>query len=263
MEVRRFGAARAELIAILVLAVLVAAAPAAAQRQAASTPADKTGAPGPPNVAELIAAAADESDLRVVVRRFELDQALLGRRYDVPLSPVRIGRKRSFLNGWLNRLAALDPGRLNEAGRRDYAKLRETVEAGLRELGEQEVRVAAMAPLLPFVRPLQILQEKRRDRLDVDPFGAAQTIEDARKEVVRLTGVLADQGPAGFPTITPRVAADTVGYLESLEAVLKDWYEFYYGFDPLFTWWAQTPYRELTEVLEAYRSAIRRAWPAG
>jgi len=247
----------------VMLALLLTAAPLDAQRRGEGQPADTAGAGGAPNVAEMIAATAEESDLRVAVRRFELDWAVIGRRYDVPLSPVRIERERTLLEGWLQRLDELDPAGLNEAGQEDYQKLREDIQAGLAELEEQERRVEAMAPLVPFARPIQILQENRRDRLDVNPFQAAQTVEDARKEVVRLTEVLADDGAAGFPAVTPGIAADALEHLDSLRDVLDSWYGFYYGFDPLFTWWVQTPYREFTEALTEYEAAIRQAWPAG
>jgi hypothetical protein len=218
-------------------------------------------APDVPNLAEMMASAAEDSDLRVAVRRLELDRAVMGRRYDVPLSPVRIQRERALLEGWLQGLAELDPAGLNEAGRAEYEELREEIQAVLAELEGQEERVVAMAPLVPFARPIQILQERRRDRVDVDPFGAAQVVENARKDVLRLTATLADDGATGLPGITPGIAADALSHLDSLREVLDNWYRYYYGFDPLFTWWVQTPYREFNEALAAYQAVIRQTWP--
>jgi RNA polymerase sigma factor (sigma-70 family) len=39
------------------------------------------------------------------------------------------------------------------------------------------------------------------------------------------------------------------------------WYTYYYAFDPLFTWWVETPYKELGAALDAYVAALGRAWP--
>ena len=257
-----FRPERLALLTATLLAALLMAAPLHAQRRGAGEQStDTTGAGGAPSLAALIAAAASDSDLRVAVLRFELDRAVFDRRYDVPLSPVRIERERIFLQGWDRRLDALDRGGLNEAGQADYDQLREEIRAGLAELEEQERRREAMAPLVPFARPIQILQENRRDRLDVDPFAAAQTVEDARKEVLRLTAALAEGGSSAFPGLTPTVASDALGHLDSLGQVLEGWYRFYHSFDPLFTWWVQTPYGELNEALAGYREAIRRAWP--
>jgi hypothetical protein len=231
------------------------------EASAPEVPSFEAATQGAPNLAEMMASAEEDSDLRVAIRRFELDRAVIGRRYDVPLSPVRIQRERDLLEGWLQRPAELDPAGLNEAGKAEYEELREDIQAGLAELEAQEERVAAMAPLVPFARPIQILQERRRDRVDVDPFGAAQVVEDARKEVLRLTAILTGDGAAGFPAVTPGIAEDALEHLDSLREVLDDWHRYYHGFDPLFTWWVQTPHRELTEALTAYRAAIRQAWP--
>ena len=247
----------------LILAALLPAAPVDGQQRGAGSQADTAGARAAPNLAELIAATAEESDLRVAVRRFELDWAVIGRRYDVPLSPVRIERERVLLNGWLQRLDELDAAGLNEAGQVDYEKLREAIQTGLADLEHREQRMAATEPLMPFRRAVQILQENRRDRLDVNPFDAAQTVEEARIEVVRLREVLANDGPVEFPSVTPGIAADALEQLDSLRQVLDNWYGYYYGFDPLFTWWVQAPYGELKEALAAYETAIRQAWPTG
>jgi hypothetical protein len=262
VEPRR-SAGRVALAGLVLLGCLVATAPAAGQRAGGDRgqPADTTGAGGAPDLGALVSATAQDSDLRVAVRRFELDRAALGRRYDVPLSPVRIERERAFLNGWLQRLDALDPASLNEAGRADHVALRQQIATGLVDLEAQERRAAAIAPLLPAaLRPLQQLQESRRDRLDVDPRAAAQTLEDARKQVVYLTAVLTNNRRAGFPGVTPETAAATLEYVDALVDVLDNWYGYYYGFDPLFTWWVQTPYREFAEALDPYRTGIRRAW---
>jgi hypothetical protein len=246
------------LLAAQVLALVLAAIPSYAQRPGRmdQAPADNTGADKAPNLAQLIAGSANDSDMRVVMRRFEQDHAVFARRYDVPLSPVRIGRERVFFDGWMKRLEELDRGTLNDAGKADHDKLREAIKEGLAGLEAQERRVAAMAPLVPFVRPLQLLQERRRDRLDVEPQASAQTLEDARKEVLRLSAALENGGAGVFPAVTAAIAADALEHLDSLRGVLESWHQYYYGFDPLFTWWVGTPYRELTEALAAYRAAI-------
>jgi hypothetical protein len=221
---------------------------------------DTTGAGGAPDVAALIAAGADDSDLRVVVRRFEQDRAVLTRRYDFPLSPVRMDRQRVFLNGWSARLDELDRAGLNAAGQEDYEMLREEIRAGLAELDENETLLAELQVLVPFGRPIQQLQERRRDRLDVESFESAQAIEDARKEVLALTQALVEGDDVAFANVTPELATAALEHLASLQSVLNNWYNYYYAFDPLFTWWVQTPYAEFTEALEAYSEAIGEAW---
>jgi hypothetical protein len=263
MSGRRSGA----LLGAVLIGALAAGSPLQAQagRGSADAARDTTGAGGAPSLRVLMQAAATDSELRVAVRVFQLDRQVLRQRHDVPLSPARIARERAFHDGWLRELEAFDASALNEAGRAQHAVLRDTIVAGLAELDAQERQARAMAPLLPFVRPLQLLQENRRERLDVDARQAAQTVEDARKQVLRLTSAVDGARAGGSPefrSITPEIAEQTVEYIGMLRSVLNNWYSYYYSFDPLFTWWVRMPYEELDAALDAYVLALGREWPA-
>ncbi|MDA1186170.1 MAG: hypothetical protein O2930_16220 [Acidobacteria bacterium] len=99
---------------------------------------------------------------------------------------------------------------------------------------------------------------------DVDGQRSAQTLEDARKEVLRLTAAIAGgpQAAGPFGAITPATATAAVDYLRNgLREPLQSWYEYSFGFDPLFTWWVRVPYAELNTALDAYADAIEKVWP--
>lgn len=250
---------------------------------------DTTGAGGAPALLPIIQAGRNASDLRVVVQRYNADRGALMRRYDIPLSPVMHARMRMFNEGWLARLQELDARRLNAAGRNDLDALRSRIRAEIDSIAAAERFFAQAAPLVPFARTLQQLQENRRDRLDIDPMQIAQTLSDVTKEVRRLTldvrGAGAGAGPEAFRSITPDIAARTADFIitagnrapgaggpgaglgggggagsSSLKSMLDNWYAYYHGYDPLFTWWARKPFEELAEALEAYAAAIRQEW---
>jgi hypothetical protein len=42
-----------------------------------------------------------------------------------------------------------------------------------------------------------------------------------------------------------------------LSLALRNWYEYYSGYDPLFTWWNAAPYKKATRNLESYRRLLR------
>jgi hypothetical protein len=268
---------------LALLGGLLASTPAHAQGGRAGAARDTTGAGGAPSLRALL--ARSDSDLRVVRQRFDADRAALGRRYDIPLSPVLHARLRDFYDGWQQRLQELNAHQLNAAGTADLTALRHRIRAGLDSLAAEERLVAEITPLLPFARTLQSLQERRRDRLDVDPLQAAQTLNDVLKDVKRMTaaigGAAGANRPAELRAITTETAARAVRFLgaappadsaparptfgagptaATLRATLDSWYSFYHGYDPLFTWWVRKPYEELTEALEAYSRAIQREW---
>ena len=45
---------------------------------------------------------------------------------------------------------------------------------------------------------------------------------------------------------------------DELRDVLRHWYRFYDGYNPIFTWWVRQPYEKADKDLEAYAGFLRR-----
>jgi hypothetical protein len=54
-------------------------------------------------------------------------------------------------------------------------------------------------------------------------------------------------------TIANRAAAR----LDDLQESLKTWFDFYNGYDPIFTWWTENPYRKVDQDLKDYSKYLR------
>jgi len=214
----------------------------------------------PPSLASLVTFARTESDLRVAVNRYLLDKAAIERRYEVPYSPARHARLRTFLQGWQRRLTEADFGALNPEGKIDFVMLRNRVEYDLEMLALADRRAAEMAPMIPFFAKLRQLQEDRFDRKRVDPRAAATTLDGLAKEVGALAQSLAAGARAATaaPTSPARVVAlRAATQVDALRTVLADWHTFYNGYDPAFSWWAREPYGRLDKALAAYADGLR------
>jgi hypothetical protein len=258
---------RVEAIGRLRLAGLMAALavviPAAPHAQSSGSRAAASWGDDPPALSTLVAFARTESDLRVAVDRYLLDKAALERRYEVPYSPVRHARLRTFYEGWTRRLAECDFDALNAEGRIDFVLLRNRVEYDVEQLALAGRRAAEMAPLLPFFDRLRALQEDRFDRKRADPRAAATMLSAVAGEVGSLTQALAaDARKAGGTVtregITPVVASRAAGQIDAIRAVLADWNAFYDGYDPLFSWWVREPFGRLDKALVSYADALRQ-----
>jgi hypothetical protein len=210
----------------------------------------------PPDLAALVGEGRAESDLRIVLERYQEDRGALMRRYDVPFSPVRRERMREFYGGWLDRLGASDFDGLNHEGQIDYVLLRNRLEFEMEMLSQEEVQVREMAAMLPFVRELEMLQETRRDRVArLDARATADLVTRVTGEIEELTREIragADLGP-----IKGVVAERAARRTETLGRILRGWYGYHSGYDPDFTWWMETPWERLSEALPAHAAAIR------
>lgn len=208
-----------------------------------------------PDMAALVAFDQTQSDFRVVVDRYNEDRRDLARRYDVPLSPVRMKRMTDFLTSWKDQLTGVDFEALNREGQIDYILLRNELEFELAMLEQDAHTVAEMEPLVPFVRELERLQEDRRDRKGIDARATADLLDRVAGEVESLSARIAGGtfGQAPKAVLAERAA----GYTETLASILEGWYEYFNGYDPLFSWWVPKPYERLQSALKAHAEVIR------
>lgn len=217
-----------------------------------------------------------QSEMRPVVERFAEDLSALQRRYGTNANrwqrlggadtgtPEHRERQRRFLNDWSAALQATDFESLGLEGRIDYLLLRNTLSYGLKRLDRAERVLAETEPLLPMMATVQRLHEERRRMEDVDPKAVAATLNDMKKllestQKALEKGLEKDAEEGGEGIVTTRLTAHrAAGIAEGLRRTLKEYVEFYDGYDPLFTWWVKDPYAKLDKAFEAYVKFLRQ-----
>jgi hypothetical protein len=146
---------------------------------------------------------------------------------------------------------------MSKEDRLDWVLLRNLIESETRRLKREEERLAELEPLLPFKRPLIELETQRREVSDLDPqlaadglYEAEQALNAVRKELEERL----ERGDLPRPAVSCRAAEVT----DQLQKYLADWYGFYAGYDPNFTWWVEKPYQSLDRQLKRYARFLRR-----
>src|SRR5262245_48045524 len=217
----------------------------------------KTAVPAVPDLREIL--AKPQSELRVVVQRFEADRGSLNRFYTIPVSPTRHARLKQFYSNWRAALAQLDAATLGKEGRDDLLALKKTVE---RELGQLEVQAKAqaeIAPLVPFAPAIINLEEARRRMERVDSARAAGLLTALVKQIDQTRkAVETGTGPGGVQ-VNKQLAGRAAETTAALRTALKNWFNFYNGYDPVFTWWMGEPYKEIDQALQGYATFLRGA----
>jgi hypothetical protein len=132
------------------------------------------------------------------------------------------------------------------------------------------------APVLPFGSDVFALVDSRRRMEKIDPQQAALTLVNLTKKVEDVSKAViaglqaSDSSRPQTPGTRPQANGDfaplkvnkvvahrSSEILNSLRSNLKSWYEFYSGYDPLFTWWARDPYRKADSLMTAYHRTLR------
>ena len=240
----------------LVIAALLCVVPARAQSQARP---DSLAAV--PLLAPLIGQAG--SELADVVDRFTTDRNVLNRRYDADDSPDQRRRMRALYTGWQTRLRAVDFDKLSQEGKVDYVLLARYLRHQLALMDRRDTMRLKEAPLLPFADRLLALQDARRNLTTIDPPAAARVLAKAAQEVDSLRGLFESaRGDSARvrpppPVVTKTVANRAADDLDDLRTVLGNWFRYYDGYDPVFSWWLKDPCRKLDEALTKYARTLR------
>jgi uncharacterized protein (DUF885 family) len=201
------------------------------------------------------------SEMLWPIARFDTDQGSLNRFYSYRISPARLARMRQFHTDWLAALEKLDFDGMGLDGRIDYLLLKNHLNRELHDIGVQEQRLAEQAPLLPFAKTIQELEDARRRMESVDSPKAATVLtklvkqmEDTRRAVdLGLKSDCQETGLRASRTVANRAA----GSVDRLRDTLRRWHGFYNDYDPVFTWWLAEPYKEADKALQDYAKFLR------
>lgn len=197
-----------------------------------------------------------DSEMRPVVERYVVDRGSLTRSYPVSMSAARSARFRQFYSDWLAQLQKLDFDSMTQEGKVDYILLRNHIEHELRQLDIQAKQLAEIESLIPFGKTIGDLEEGRRRMEPIDSAKAAVTLNNLKKQVDDArrgveTGWRGSDVPEAVK-VKKTVAFRGVAAINSLRGTLRNWYTFYNGYDPVFTWWNEEPYKALDEALTTY-----------
>ncbi len=196
------------------------------------------------------------------IQEFSADRAAVAASFTVPWAESGIGRREALLGTWQGRLEALDYAALSPAERIDWHLLNNHLEASRDGLALERQRLQEMAPLLAFRTPLQDLLRKKAERQDIDPEQAASTLATALQEVKALRKKLEQGKAAEAPpdALKPGavLAVRSAEAMEQLRSALDDWFRFYDGFQPDFSWWVRQPQGALSKGLEDTAAYLKK-----
>ena len=134
--------------------------------------------------------------------------------------------------------AAATLAKLNEA----IEKTRKAVEAGLKPEAKPEVTTGPKEEMTAGGKAGAKTAAQAETKPAAKPETKAAEKPAAPKEAIQTTKI------AGF-----RAAQ----MLNTFRLTLEQWFKYYSGYDPVFTWWTSAPYKKADESLKAYVKVLR------
>lgn len=198
------------------------------------------------------------------ITRIRADLADLTQFHNISISPLRYERLYEYYTTELSLLSKSNFKNFDQQSKVDYLLLKNYLQKGLRQLDFEKERDEGMKPLLgSWAEALVGLCEERQAVKRVEGEGVAKIVFGAGKEVERMRGeVLGGKFKSGRTSeesgeISKSSAYRAVNTIQKLREHLKQWFGFYKGYDPLFTWWVKEPYGRLYEAMDEYAKSIR------
>ena len=201
----------------------------------------------------LFSLLANATELVSLIQTYQADRGALGRLYTHRLSSEYFARMESFNKDYLKTLQSQNYAALSEDGKIDYQLFRNYLEKQLAELDLEKRDFMQIQSVLEFGKPLEEFTVARRRAVQPDAQALAAKWNQVAQALDAQHKALASSSKYDSWQ-KAELAAQAV---ESLHKVVKESYDFYFDFDPAFTWWMPTPWEKLDAGMKAYAKALR------
>lgn len=199
----------------------------------------------PERAPSLLAPPPPVSQMPALIEEFQADQGVLERTYRLPNSNRYHDRMASFYSEWEAKLEGLDFGGMSRDDRIDYLLLKNHLRRERSALDRIPKTDVAARDLASFSAIIVELEERRRALAPVES-------EKAAARMVELLRQLKDVRKTAEGVTDRAVLRRAAEWTDQLRTTLRDWHGFSSGYDPLFAWWVERPWKEADRELEAY-----------
>jgi uncharacterized protein (DUF885 family) len=191
--------------------------------------------------------ALQSSELSNTLIQYNADKGSLDRFYFLESSPERIQRIKELDNQYYKQLDQFKYDKLSNEGKVDYTLFKRNLTNNLQQLDEAGKQSAAATKYLSFA-PEVFAVEKLRRR------GAVPASEKLARSMnewsVQMIGQLKKLDSDQQLDISTSYAVEKLS--TDLRDALKSVHEFYNGYDPMYTWWMELPYKGIDSLLKLY-----------
>lgn len=242
------------------LAIIILLAPPASLLAQVSTDGPKY---APPSGTEVINSHAN--DFRDLLDRYNRDRGTFEREFPSKIEEKRIAGLQGYYKAWHQVLRGMAFEKMNRSGQVDYILFRHRLERDQERFAEEAAQLKSAAPLVPLVKELTALEYRRRaqDKYDTQKLAPAleqlaRDVEARRREVAELVKTSRQkQHEHGLDEVAEKRFKTAEEATRELQRVVENWFNYYRGYDPLFTWWMAAPSKKLSNSLAAYADTFK------
>ena len=190
-------------------------------------------------------------DVRTVLD-FYSPRAPRGYSYQPVLNaPIQRKRLEEINQSYLREIEQFPFEKLQVNGQVDYILLKNRIEQSNEELKEEAAQYERISTLIPFASLVYDLEKERLRGNTIDAEKVAKQLNGLTKTLKSSLETFPKQDK-----IDMRQAVFAREAVTGLQARLKNVYDFYNGYDPMFTWWVPKTYEEVDSLLGKYAETL-------
>ena len=191
-----------------------------------------------------------EADWRALTRFYT--STFYGSRYQgnggiEGASPEVRARFDSLYQEYLGKTEALDFNSLSQECKVDYILFKRDLKEKLRASAEEATEYKKISHWFPFADSIYATEKLRRRGHVLNSEALAKNWFDATRTIAKFREKLKTDSSMDMDALYE--AGLVIG---DLRRAITSIYEFYNGYDPLFTWWMPKTYKELDSALASY-----------
>jgi uncharacterized protein (DUF885 family) len=201
----------------------------------------------------FVAIAAQTQEVEVMVTRYAKDKEALFRKYPVTESAAYYDRFIRYYETFAAELKSLNFSGLSKGDKIDYLLLSNQIEKDLYFLKIEQSEFAEVSNVLTFAAPLYEFIDNRKSGKKINSESLAKSFDDVNRACATAKSKL-----LATPFSTWQKASKASAAITSLRDGLAEAFKFYNAYDPMFTWWMETPYAALDTTLVKYAVFLKQ-----
>lgn len=184
-----------------------------------------------------------------LINNFYQDYRSLYIAYNIKSSPEYRERFVKFYNSYLGKLNDINYDALPHECKVDYILFKRDLKENIRLSEIETKKYDEVQDWFPFADKIFNTQKLRRKGIKLDAKNLALELDAMNNQIKNLQTELEENKDLSLYDIH---TARTI--IKDVRKAMKDVFDFYNGYDPLFSWWIPVPYKNLDSTLANYAS---------
>lgn len=195
--------------------------------------------------------AQDSTNLPSIIVQYQQDYGALSRKYTLRSHDYHFERFEIFHKSELLSLNEIPFEELDQQRKVDFLLLKNLINRNITELAEDKRAFQNIKNFIPAADSILNFIRQRRMGVNFEGEQLSASFNQWDKEVQEKF-----EQAKKSPQFLKNDSQTLSRALRNYQSVIEEAYNFYYGYDPDFTWWVEEPFKKLNQSFSEYISFV-------